>query len=150
MTMAELISRPTDEQLRRFRALSVVERYSWLTSMLRTTYALATDATRTRWRETKQAIGTDFVANVAVLVRALDSADFESAEAALDAAATYEKDGATIVGAPAIAASYRASHERATATLARIVYRSRLEPIAPGKVRVCFEDRIEVGGRSTS
>lgn len=47
-----------------------------------------------------------------------------------------------------IVASYRAAHERAVSTLDGIVYRSSLEAIAPGTVRVRFEDIIEVGGRT--
>jgi len=143
--MDDLVSRPTDEQLRRFRALTPAERYRWLSSLLRTTHALANETTRASWRERKQAAGTGFVAIVAALVRALDRADFEAAAAAIEPSAVYEKDGITHSGVAAIVASYRASHERAVATLDRIVYRSSFEAIAPGIVRVSFEDHIEVG-----
>jgi hypothetical protein len=81
--------------------------------------------TRASWRERKQTSGAGFVAKVAVLVRALDHADFEAAEAALDPGAVYEKDGVSITGGPAIVASYHPSRT----------------------VRVHFEDHIEVDGR---
>lgn len=147
MTMSELVSRPSEEQLRSFRALSMAERYAWLTSVLRTTHRLATDETRAKWRARKQAQG-GFVASALALVRALDGADFEAAVAAIHSSAVYVKGEETICGAATIIASYRASHERAVATLDRIVYRSSFEVIAPGTVRVRFEDHIEVGTRT--
>lgn len=86
--------------------------------------------------------------SVPALVDALDRADFEAAAALIAPDAIYEKDGETITGASAIVASYRASHERATSTLDRIVYRSSCREIGAGTFRVAFEDHIELDGRA--
>lgn len=144
--MNELVSRPTDDQIRRFRALSMVERYAWLSNLLHTTHSLATDETRASWRARKHA-SSGFVSKVAALVRALDAANFAAATETIAPHAVYEKDGETLEGVSAIIASYRASHDRAIATLDRIEYRSSYEVLAPGIVRVRFEDRIELRGR---
>jgi hypothetical protein len=50
LTMTDLVSRPTREQLEAFEQLSVEARFQWLTDMLALCYELTPEELRVRWR----------------------------------------------------------------------------------------------------
>jgi hypothetical protein len=143
----ELGTRPTADQLARFRTLSPSARYAWLASMLELMHGLATDETRLRWRALRQAESGGFLGVATGFARALDHGDFQSAARCLSSECVYQFNGKRHRGVEAVIGAYRENHTWAERTLERVEYRSHVEGLRPGDALVTFEDRIEHRGQ---
>jgi len=144
----DLSVRPTPDQERRFRALSMSERYAWLASMLQTMHSLATDETRAQWRAMKEAQSGGFLSVAHAFARALGRAVFDEAARCLSPAIRYESSDGTMSGVERIVASYRDNHRWFLQHIDRVHQRSHVEALAPGVARITFEDRLEHRGLS--
>lgn len=78
--------------------------------------------------------------------QALDTEDYDSAQALLSATCRYDCRGETFVGPTAIIASYRGNGDHASSEFDGIEYESRIEPFAGGFC-IHFFDYLERSGK---
>jgi hypothetical protein len=147
MRAPELSTRPTADQISRFRSLTTEERFDWLMNTLALCHDLATPATREAWSERKQAGSATALRYAWLYAKALDRSDYEGARGALSPDCRFSFRGREIIGPDAIVQIFVDNDRSARAQLDRIAFRSRLRLLEPGLVGVELVDELYKGDR---
>lgn len=146
--MIDLPSRPTQEQLARFRALTMSERYDWLAAMLTTVHTLSTPEARASWRRIKEAQSSGFLSVAHAFARHLEAGRHEALGELLADVCVYHTGAHALEGPAAIVESYELAHRWARDHLEGVRYRSSVAALLPGVARITFEEHLEHGGES--
>lgn len=147
MRAPDLSSRPTADQISRFRSLTIEQRFDWLMSTLALCHDMATPATREAWSERKQAGSATALRFAWVYAKAIERGDYDVAKESLSPDCRFSFRGNEIVGPDAILQIF-ADNERSTrAQLDRLAFRSRLRLLEPGLVGVELIDELCKGDR---